>query len=61
VFDIHPFLPYTPLIEIDLDLNRHEASVSTNPLVHTATFRRASLVRLSALDISPAYPHVSYR
>ena len=36
-------------MDIDLDLYRHEVRVSTNPLAH----RAASLVRLSAIDISP--------
>src|SRR5512147_2835788 len=36
-------------MDIDLDLYRHELRVSSNPLVH----RTASLVRLSAIDISP--------
>ena len=35
-----------------IDLYRHEVRVSTNPLVHTAALRRASLVRLLAIDIS---------
>ncbi|HEX9839873.1 MAG TPA: alpha/beta fold hydrolase [Anaerolineales bacterium] len=41
---------------IDLDLYRHEVRVSTNPLVH----RTASLVRLSAIDISPDHPQRTF-
>ena len=36
---------YTHIMDIDLDLYRHEVRVSTNPLV-----------RLSAIDISPDHP-----
>jgi hypothetical protein len=43
-------------MDIDLDLYRHEVRVSTNPLVHTAALRRASLVRLSVIDMSPMIP-----
>jgi len=39
-------------MDIDLDLYRHEARVSTNPLVHGT----ASLVRLPAIEISPDHP-----
>jgi hypothetical protein len=39
-------------MDIDLDLYRHEVRVSTNPLVHGT----ASLVRLSAIDITPDHP-----
>jgi hypothetical protein len=46
----------TLCMDIDLDLYRHEVRVSTNPLVHAAALRRASLVRLSAIDISPDHP-----
>ncbi len=44
-------------MDIDLDLYRHEVRVSTNPLVHRAASRRASLVRLSAIDIAPDHPN----
>ncbi|RPJ25515.1 MAG: alpha/beta fold hydrolase [Chloroflexi bacterium] len=47
-------------MDIDLDLYRHEVRVSTNPLVHTAAQRRASLVRLSAIDISPDHPQRTF-
>ena len=50
--DIHARLMYTSRMDIDLDLYRHEVRVSTNPLVH----RTASLVRLSAIDITPYRP-----
>src|SRR5688500_3278310 len=43
-------------MDIDLDLYRHEVRVSTNPLVH----RTASLVRLSAIDISPDHPQRTF-
>ena len=43
--DIRARLMYTPCMDIDLDLYRHEVRVSTNPLV-----------RLSAIDISPDHP-----
>lgn len=43
-------------MDIDLDLYRHELRVSTNPLVH----RAASLVRLSAIDISPDHPQRTF-
>jgi long-chain acyl-CoA synthetase len=43
-------------MDIDLDLYRHEVRVSTSPLVH----RTASLVRLSAIDISPDYPQRTF-
>jgi pimeloyl-ACP methyl ester carboxylesterase len=39
-------------MDIDLYLYRHEVRVSTSPLVHGT----ASLVRLSAIDISPEHP-----
>src|SRR6266511_3915002 len=42
-------------MDIDLDLYRHEVRVSTNPLVHGAA-GATSLVRLSAIDISPEHP-----
>src|SRR5919106_3337964 len=41
---------------IDLDLYRHEVRVSTSPLVH----KTASLVRLSAIDISPDHPQRTF-
>ena len=41
---------------IDLDLYRHEVRVSANPLVH----RTASLVRLSAIDISQDHPQRTF-
>src|SRR5919106_879321 len=41
---------------IDLDLYRHEVRVSPSPLVH----RTASLVRLSAIDISPDHPQRTF-
>src|SRR5215207_2218836 len=47
-------------MDIDLDLYRHEVRVSTNPLAHTAALRRASLVRLSAIDISPDHPQRTF-
>src|SRR5215207_5870978 len=47
-------------MDIDLDLYRHEVRVSTNPLAHTAALRRASLVRLSAIDISPYHPQRTF-
>jgi len=40
---------YTPCMDIDLDLYRHEVRVSTNPLV-----------RLSAIDISPDHPQRTF-
>jgi len=43
-------------MDIDLDLYRHEVRVSTNPLVH----RTASLVRLSAIDVSPDHPQRTF-
>ncbi|HLO33258.1 MAG TPA: alpha/beta fold hydrolase [Anaerolineales bacterium] len=43
-------------MDIDLDLYRHEVRVSTNPLAH----RAASLVRLSAIDISPDHPRRTF-
>jgi long-chain acyl-CoA synthetase len=43
-------------MDIDLDLYRHEIRVSTNPLVHGT----ASLVRLSAIDISPDHPQRTF-
>ena len=43
-------------MEIDLDLYRHELRVSTNPLVQGT----ASLVRLSAIDISPDHPQRTF-
>jgi hypothetical protein len=43
-------------MDIDLDLYRHELRVSTNPLVHGT----ASLVRLSAIDISPDHPQRTF-
>ncbi|HJS17142.1 MAG TPA: alpha/beta fold hydrolase, partial [Anaerolineales bacterium] len=43
-------------MDIDLDLYRHEVRVSANPLVH----RTASLVRLSAIDISPDHPQRTF-
>src|SRR6266540_7085843 len=43
-------------MDIDLDLYRHEVRVSTNPLVHVT----ASLVRLSAIDISPDHPQRTF-
>jgi hypothetical protein len=52
--DIHARLMYTP--SMDLDLYHHKMRVSTNPLVHGT----ASLVRLSAIDISREHPQVSY-
>src|SRR5215216_950949 len=43
-------------MDIDLDLYRHELRVSTNPLVQGT----ASLVRLSAIDISPDLPQRTF-
>src|SRR5215208_1013469 len=43
-------------MDIDLDLYRHELRVSTNPLVQGT----ASLVRLSAIDISPDHPQRTF-
>lgn len=43
-------------MDIDLDLYRHELRVSTNPLVHGT----ASLVRLSAIDVSPDHPQRTF-
>ncbi|MEO5888504.1 MAG: alpha/beta hydrolase [Anaerolineales bacterium] len=43
-------------MDIDLDLYRHEVRVSTSPLVHGT----ASLVRLSAIDISPDHPQRAF-
>ena len=40
---------YTPFMDIDLNLYRHEVRVSTNPLV-----------RLSAIDISPEHPRRTF-
>ena len=40
---------YTHIMDIDLDLYRHEVRVSTNPLV-----------RLSAIDISPDHPQRTF-